>query len=129
MEYENLKRGYEMQKEFLDGINTLIQFEEDKTAKGEANNDENPVTKEEIENLKVFMKVQSQAVDTIVKLFNRNADSFKKLEEEHQKKIQKETEQKKETLKSKKPEEIKKENAEKAKKAMVETESLFNFEY
>lgn len=147
MNLEEIQRGYRIQTEFLDNINTLIRFEEEekaKTAKAtntneppttntpttentpETKSEENiPITEEEMNNLKIFMHVQTQALDTINKLLKKNESKFKEIEAKNKA----EQKAKREATAKKSPKEkietIKKE----AKKAEDETADLFSFDF
>lgn len=102
MDYDMVERGYKAQKDFLKGINVLIQFEEEKkgkeseeTPKGENPKEEkNSVTTTELNNLKLFMRVQTEAVNTILKLLDSNKEKFEELKKKAQEKQREENRKK-----------------------------------
>lgn len=83
MDYDMLERGYKAQKDFLEGINILINFEEEKEEENKAKDN---ITESEMKNLKLFMTVQTEAVNTILKLFEANKDNYEKLKKKEQEK-------------------------------------------
>lgn len=102
MDYDIVERGYKAQKDFLEGINILIQFEEEKESKESEENskEENPkeeknsVTTTELNNLKLFMRVQTEAVNTILKLLDSNKEKFEELKKKAQEKQREENRKK-----------------------------------
>ena len=149
MNLTEIQRGYKVQTEFLDNINTLIRFEEEARAKTPetpntnepettnpptptteettqtTTNNDIPITEEEMNNLKVFMHVQTQALDTINKLLKKNEAKFKEIEAKN--KAEQKAKQKENSTKSTK-EKITKAKTE-AKKAQDETADLFSFDF
>lgn len=153
MNLAEIQHGYKVQTEFLDNINTLIRFEEEERAKAtkapttdEPTTTDNtqtttppttedtpqttkendiPITKEEMDNLKVFMHVQTQALDTINKLLKKNESKFKEIEAKNKA----EQKAKKEETAKKSPKEKVETVKKEAKKAQDETADLFSFDF
>lgn len=134
MDYDMVERGYKAQKDFLKGINILIQFEEEKKNKESEENpkEENPkeeknsVTITELNNLKLFMRVQTEAINTILKLLDSNKEKFEELKKKAQEKQREENRKKLEEYNKAHPVKKTPIKPEKPKKEMEECmESLF----